>query len=106
MPCGPARSDSPLIRFPTEVPYKSDQSDQCRFFWFAPPEGRSVGVERLVAIGATAVEKALDHLHMDRKHDFASVLDPARRGIVDDEDDYPPPELWTSARASLRVHRR
>ena len=53
-----------------------------------------------------AVEKSLDHRHMDRKHDFASVLDPAKRSIIDDEDDYPPPELWTSARATLRVQRR
>ncbi len=80
--------------------------DQRRFFTFQPPKGTSVGIERLVAIGTTAVEKSLDHLDMDPKHNFESVLDQATRGIGDREDDYPPPEYWTSARATLRVQRQ
>lgn len=87
------------------------RSDQCRFFQFQPPAGKRIGLDRLVAIGTTAVENSLDHLHMDKKPDFESLLSRDKRGERgvrddDDEDDYPPPEYWTAARVTLRVQQR
>jgi hypothetical protein len=67
------------------------------------PEGRDVGVERLVAIGTTARDKSLDHLTMDAADDTFEAVLTSTRGMGGRPMKGPPEEQWTATRLMVRV---
>jgi hypothetical protein len=72
-------------------------------FSVSVPAGRTVGIDRLVAIGTTDLAANLEH--MQRTTSFADLLDLMRGGTRSIDGARRPPPLWTSAMTVLRVER-
>jgi hypothetical protein len=76
-------------------------------FQMTPPEDRPRCIDRLVAIGTTAMDRSLDHLRVDTKfEDLTSTTRGDPRDIGDGTGpDAPPIEHWTSAQAIIETRR-
>lgn len=77
-----------------------------RPFVMTLPPGRPQGIDRLVAIGTTAVGRDLGYLRVDQR--FCDVLTPTRSredriSLKDLGCEGPPLEQWTATRAMLRT---
>jgi hypothetical protein len=75
-------------------------SDSGRPFALSAVAGRSVSLDRIVAIGTTAVEKSLRYMEMASNDTFDSVLSERPMGAPGR---YPTPERWTAVRVTLRI---
>ncbi len=76
--------------------------DPGRPFALSALAGRSVSLDRVVAIGTSAVEKSLRYMEMAPDDTFESVLNERPMGAPGR---YPTPERWTAVRITLRVRR-
>jgi hypothetical protein len=72
-------------------------------FAMSVPAGKSQGVDRLTAVGTTAMGKSIAYLRLDKK--FADILDIRRgtRDIDDDTPEGPPVEKWTASQAIIKT---
>jgi len=82
------------------------------FWWDAVPgrpfpmsvlAGRRVSLDRVVAVGTSAVERSLRHLQTAPGETFAAALAAEYRAVGAGPSRFPTPERWTATRATLRT---
>jgi hypothetical protein len=73
-------------------------------FPVSTPKGSDQGIDRMVALGTTAVDKDLRYLQLNSK--FADIIERTRgaadRDLSDDRASNPPLEQWTATEAVIR----
>jgi hypothetical protein len=81
------------------------KSEVGKAFVMSPPAGLATGLDRLCAIGRTALAGDLDFLRVDRKFsDIVLVTKDAGDADEDEDDDEPaPPDRWTAHQIFVRT---